>query len=99
VFPACGCSRISCSLGGLYAGGIAAILSGRSLRAPARHFAVVLGVVALVSLALGIFAIEWGPIAHLGEGGIERWVAYPVVLWMVLFSGALIGSEARTPEG
>ena len=81
------------------AGGIAAILSGRSLRAPARYFAVVLGVVALVSLALGIFAIEWGPIAHFGEGGIERWVAYPVVLWMVLFGGALIGSEARTREG
>lgn len=81
------------------AGGIAAILSGRSLRAPARYFAVVLGVVALASLALGIFAIEWGPIAHFGEGGIERWVAYPVVLWMVLFGGALIGSEARTREG
>ena len=84
------------ALSAFVGGGIAAVLSARYLRAPGRQFAVGLGVVSLLSLALGIFAIEWGPIAHFGEGGIERWVAYPVVLWMMLFGGALIGTEPRS---
>ena len=28
---------------------------------------------------------------ELGDGGIERWVAYPVVLWLVAFGGYLAG--------
>jgi len=83
------------ALSAFIGGGVAAILSARSLRAPARQFAVVLGAVALGSLALAVFAMAWGPIAHLGEGGIERWVAYPTVLWMVLFGGALSATDAR----
>ena len=27
---------------------------------------------------------------ELGDGGIERWVAYPVVLWLVAFGGNLM---------
>jgi hypothetical membrane protein len=82
------------ALSAFMGGGVAAILSSRHLRAPARQFAVVLGAMALVSLALAMFLMEWGPIAHLGEGGIERWVAYPTVLWMVLFGGALTATDA-----
>jgi hypothetical membrane protein len=45
------------------------------------------GVVALVALAVGLFLLDWGPVAELGEGGIERWVAYPIVLWLVGLGG------------
>jgi hypothetical protein len=32
---------------------------------------------------------------HVGDGGFERWVAYPTVLCMVLYGGLLLG---RNPE-
>jgi hypothetical protein len=56
----------------------------------------VLGTITLASLVLGSFFLEWGPVAELGEGGIERWVAYPAVLWLTVFGGYLMGS--RTAE-
>jgi hypothetical membrane protein len=65
------------------AGGVAAVCSYKIVSSPIRYVFVVLGSVALAALLLGLFLIEWGPVAELGEGGIERWVAYPVVLWLV----------------
>jgi hypothetical protein len=63
---------------------------------------VVLGTITLASLVLGSFFLDWGPVAELGEGGIERWIAYPAVLWLTLFGGYLMGSrgaEAPTAAG
>ena len=31
---------------------------------------------------------------RIGIGGVERWIAYPVLLWMVVFGTALMG---KTP--
>ena len=33
-------------------------------------------------------------IHSLGEGGIERWIVYPAVLWLTVFGGALMGTGA-----
>jgi hypothetical protein len=54
---------------------------------------VILGIIALV------FAI--GPnitpaVAFLGVGGAERWVVYPIVLWLIGFGGYLIGTSPDT---
>jgi hypothetical protein len=49
-----------------------------------------LGAVALAATALGVLFLEWGPVAELGEGGIERWIVYPVVLWLVAFGSWLM---------
>ncbi len=65
------------------AGGLAGVLSARSLPAPMRQISAALGAVALCALALGLFLVDSEPVASLGEGGIERWIAYPVVLWLV----------------
>jgi hypothetical membrane protein len=75
-------------------GSIAAILSGRFLDRPLRYFAIVLGAVALVSTVLGLEALEghW-PQTMIGLGGVERWIAYPVLLWMVL-----VGSVFMTKQ-
>jgi hypothetical protein len=38
---------------------------------------------------------------RLGEGGIERWIAYPTVLWLVAFGGYLLAvgpEELRRTE-
>jgi hypothetical protein len=52
--------------------------------------------VSLIAITLGIFFLEWGPVAELGEGGIERWNAYPVVLWLVAF-GSYLMAKAGGP--
>ena len=75
------------------AGSIAAILSWRVLSSPLRYICLLLGATALVSMVLASdLFINWAPIVRLGEGGIERWIVYPVVLWMVSF-GAYLGSR------
>jgi hypothetical protein len=37
-------------------------------------------------------------VAALGEGGIERWNSYPIVLWLVAFGSHLIVTGAAEPE-
>jgi hypothetical membrane protein len=78
------------------AGSAAAILSWRVQASPLRYVSLLLGAAALASLVVGVFLMDWAPAAHLGEGGVERWVAYPVVLWMVSFGASLAGGSART---
>jgi hypothetical membrane protein len=69
-------------------GGLAAISSYRVVTPPFKFLVPVLGVTALVFLfAANAF------IPFLGRGGTERWIAYPVVLWMTSFGGYLLASE------
>jgi len=77
-------------------GGLAAVLAYKVTSPPFRYISVVLGVITLVSVVLGFFFLEsWGFVAALGEGGIERWIAYPVVLWLTIFGGYLMGHSRR----
>lgn len=71
-------------------GGIAAIFAGRVTRAPFRYVSILFGGVGLLSLVLS----GWLSDTSLGEGGIERWVAYPIVLWLVAFGSYVLGSTA-----
>jgi len=87
------------------AGGLAAILSYKVSESPLRYVVAVLGAVALLMLVLGMLGAPQpdgmgllgneGPIAALGAGGLERWVAYPVVLWLTTFGGYLMGHGRR----
>lgn len=71
-------------------GGVAAILSARVQAAPLRFVSIFLGAVALASLVVAM-AQDATPLwDHLGDGGIERWIAYPVVLWLVAFGTSVI---------
>jgi hypothetical membrane protein len=74
-------------------GGIALIVSSRVASAPFRYLWTALGTVALAATALGVLFLEWAPIAELGEGGIERWIVYPIVLWLVAFGSYLLGAR------
>lgn len=84
------------SLLAFMAGSIAAILSRKVLDAPLRYFAVVLGSVALVATVFGLdpFANR-GPQAEIGIGGVERMIAYPVLLWLVLIGAAFMADGAH----
>jgi hypothetical protein len=36
---------------------------------------------------------------ELGEGGLERWIVYPIVLWLVAFGSYLMATPAtRAPH-
>ena len=77
-----------------YSGGIAMLLSARVTPSPFRQLWTILGVVSLVAISLGVLVPDWGPVAALGEGGIERWNSYPVVLWLVAFGSYLVSTTA-----
>jgi hypothetical membrane protein len=72
-------------------GAVAAILACRVVTAPFRYFSVVLGVVSLAVLVLYFILGDSSPLAGLGLGGMERWVAYPILLWVTGFGGYLLG--------
>jgi hypothetical protein len=38
------------------------------------------------------------PLAELGDGGIERWIAYPAVLWLAVYGGSLMATPESAPE-
>lgn len=75
-------------------GGAAVALSSRVTPPPFSYMWLTLGLVSLAAIALGLFFLEWRPVAALGEGGIERWNAYPIVLWLVAFGSYLMSAAA-----
>jgi hypothetical membrane protein len=75
------------------AGGLAAIVAVSVESGPFRYFSVLLGATGLMTLLLFMVMGDANPMAPLGDGGIERWVAYPILLWMAGFGGHLM---ART---
>jgi hypothetical membrane protein len=81
------------------AGGVAVIVSSRVTAAPFRQLWALLGAVALAATAMGVLFLEWAPVAALGEGGIERWIVYPIVLWLVAFGSYLLAAAAGQRAG
>jgi len=81
------------------AGAITAIMSRKVLHAPVTYFAVALGAIALVATVAGLESFEGtGPQEWIGLGGVERWIAYPVLMWLVIFGTALMGREEGVHE-
>ena len=76
-------------------GGLAALLTARLSPRVLRPVHLVLGGVALAVWLGYLVAGDAGPFDRLGEGGVERWIVYPVVLWMVVFGAA---SAAVDPD-
>jgi hypothetical membrane protein len=67
-------------------GGLSAIYSYRLINSPFKYLALILGIICLFSL---FTASIFMPV--FGGGGVERWVAYPVVIWLMGFGGYLMG--------
>ena len=70
-------------------GGIAAIVTARETRPPFSYLSAALGAVSLAVLFSYLLLGDGTPIAPLGVGGVERWVAYPIVIWITAFGGYL----------
>jgi hypothetical membrane protein len=67
-------------------GGLAAVSSFQVLQHPMNLFSVLLGVISLAALVL----FSTGNYAGLGQGGMERMIAYPALLWFVGFGAYLM---------
>lgn len=78
-------------------GGVAAVSGSRVARAPFRYALALPGVVNLVLLASYFTLGDASPFWALGVGGAERWVAYPVILWLMGFGGYLAGRAEAQP--
>jgi hypothetical protein len=61
---------------------------------------MVLGTIVLGATVLALDAFRtWAPMVELGEGGLERWIVYPVLLWLVAFGSYLRATPAtRAPQ-
>lgn len=70
-------------------GGLSAISSYKLLQSPLSYFSIILGLISLGALVL----FMTGTFLGLGPGGMERIVAYPILLWGIGFGGALMGSK------
>jgi hypothetical membrane protein len=81
------------------AGGGAAIVSASVTRGLFRLLAAGLGGIALASLAVAMLGDLTPAMDELGDGGVERWVAYPTILWLVLFGGYLLNQPAAERDG
>lgn len=65
---------------------LSAIAASKLVKTPFTYFSVVLGIASLAALAL--FGLQF--YSGLGAGGMERMIAYPVLLWAVGFGGYLM---------
>jgi hypothetical membrane protein len=80
-------------------GGVTALLSSRVVSRPFSYLCLLLGGISLIVLVSVFFfgLVVRGPhlLEPLGSGGIERWVAYPLLLWVLAFGGYLQGEASR----
>jgi len=80
-----------------FSGGIAAVSSSKIVIPPFSYIGVIFGTITLFGLFSAIFfGNPFIPI--LGSGGAERWVAYPIVLWLIGFGGYLLGTQSAIEE-
>jgi hypothetical membrane protein len=73
------------------AGGVAAIVSVTVEGPPFSVISALLGVVSLAVLILYLVLGDRSPMAPLGIGGEERWIAYPIMVWVMSLGGYLMG--------
>ncbi len=86
-----------------FMGGITVLLSARVVSRPFSFLCGLFGGVSLLILvSVFFFGLVVGgphPLEFLGAGGIERWVVYPLILWLLVFGGYLLAESEHTKRG
>jgi hypothetical membrane protein len=72
-------------------GGLAAITAALVTGGPFRYLSILLGAISLSTLAAYFAMGDAAPLGALGLGGVERWIVYPIVLWVIGFGAYLAG--------
>ena len=70
-------------------GGFAAIFSFKIVDAPFKYVGIAFGIIGLATWVMAVFAPNW-IVPFIGLGGTERWIVYPVMLWLTGFGGYLM---------
>ncbi|MDR9381421.1 MAG: DUF998 domain-containing protein [Natronomonas sp.] len=77
-------------------GGITASFSSKVVARPFSYLCLLFGGISLTFLisvlAFGLAGLEH-PLQFLGSGGVERWVVYPLLMWILSFGGYLLGTQ------
>ncbi len=85
-----------------FTGGITVVLSSQVVTGPFSVLCWLFGGISLLTLtSVFVYGLVIGaphPLAFLGSGGIERWVAYPLIIWVLAFGGYLLASPIATGE-
>jgi hypothetical membrane protein len=72
-------------------GGVVAVTAALIISGPFRYLSILLGAISLLTLATYLVMGDRAPLAELGIGGVERWIVYPIVLWVTGAGGYLAG--------
>ncbi len=72
-------------------GSLAVISSFKVQKSIMSYVSVIIGLISLTSLILYALGITLG----IGFGGMERMIAYPILLWTLYFSGYLYSLESK----
>ena len=75
-------------------GGLVSLAAWRVVKPPFSWFSVILGIITLGTLGSFYLPGSSSPFMILGPGGLERWVAYPVVLWITGYGGYLMSEQS-----
>jgi hypothetical membrane protein len=80
-------------------GGLLPIAACRLVRKPLSYLSVVMGVLSLSAMVLlsaqYSFSLGEQYLLGLGPGGMERMIAYPILLWEAAFGGYLMASSQK----
>jgi hypothetical membrane protein len=74
------------------AGGFCAITSFKVVAFPFKYISILFGSITLLTFISAVFAPSL-LISYIGIGGLERWVAYPIMLWLTGFGGYLMNEK------
>jgi hypothetical membrane protein len=78
-------------------GAASAIMSYKFEKSPLSHVSVILGSVTLLAIVLFLLGQgNSGFYLGLGLGGMERFIVYPILLWLLGFGAHLIGDSSDT---
>ena len=71
--------------------GLSAIASYRIANSPMSYFSLILGIITLITLFLSTMGLTFG----LGNGGIERVVMYPSIIWIIGIGAHMLGRTSK----
>jgi hypothetical protein len=70
-------------------GGVSAIMSFKIVSAPFKFIGIVFGAISLITWCAVVFTPNI-IVPFIGLGGTERWLVYPIVLWITGLGGYLM---------
>lgn len=76
-------------------GGFCAFTSFKVVSLPFKYISILFGSITLLTFIMAVFASGL-LISFIGVGGLERWVAYPIMLWLTGFGGYLMSNRNST---